>query len=120
MGPPHVQACSASSTTLKPETPSRCGESIADGIDPATSTGRRMLNMLATLAECERELIVERVDAGIAVARHSGTRFGRPASDTVVIGQKLAIVTQARTAGKTAQQAAGLVGWSRATLYRHQ
>ena len=31
--------------------------SISDGIDPATSTGRLMLNMLATLAEYERELI---------------------------------------------------------------
>jgi len=40
--------------------------SISDGIDPATSSGRLMLNMLATLAEYERELIVERVNAGIA------------------------------------------------------
>ncbi len=40
--------------------------SISDGIDPVTSTGRLMLNMLATLAECERELIIERVNAGIA------------------------------------------------------
>jgi predicted site-specific integrase-resolvase len=38
--------------------------SISDGIDPATSTGQLMLNMLATLAEYERELIVERVNAG--------------------------------------------------------
>lgn len=55
--------------------------SVADGIDPATSTGRMMLNMLATLAEYERELIVERVNAGIAAARRNGTRFGRPVSD---------------------------------------
>jgi len=43
--------------------------SISDGIDPATSSGWLMLNMLATLAEYERELIVERVNAGIAAAR---------------------------------------------------
>ncbi|MDQ0078636.1 DNA invertase Pin-like site-specific DNA recombinase [Arthrobacter oryzae] len=49
--------------------------SISDGIDPATSTGRLMLNMLATLAEDERELIVERVNAGIAAARQNGTRL---------------------------------------------
>lgn len=54
--------------------------SIADGIDPATSTGRTMLNMLATLAEYDRDLIVERVNAGIAAARQNGTRFGRPVS----------------------------------------
>ncbi len=94
--------------------------SISDGIDPATSTGRLMLNMLATLAEYERELIVERVNAGIAVAREAGTRFGRPTSDPGVVGEKLAIVATARAAGKTAAEAAQLVGWSRATLYRHQ
>ena len=60
--------------------------SLSDGIDPATSTGRLMLNMLATLAEYERELIVERVNAGIAAARQNGTRFGRPLSDPVVCG----------------------------------
>lgn len=94
--------------------------SVSDGIDPATSTGRLMLNMLATLAEYERELIVERVNAGIAVAREAGIRFGRPKSDPGVVGEKLAIVAQARAAGKTAAEAAALVGWSRASLYRHQ
>ncbi|MBC7596003.1 MAG: recombinase family protein [Kineosporiaceae bacterium] len=93
--------------------------SVSDGIDPATSTGRLMLNMLATLAEYERELIVERVNAGIAAARSAGTTFGRPVSDPVVIAQKLEIVASARKAGSTAHAAAKLVGWSRATLYRH-
>lgn len=93
--------------------------SISDGIDPATATGRLMLNMLATLAEYERELIVERVRAGVAVAQEAGTRFGRPRSDPAVVGPKLAIVAQARAEGRTATEAAALVGWSRATLYRH-
>jgi DNA invertase Pin-like site-specific DNA recombinase len=79
-----------------------------------------MLNMLATLAEFERELIVERVTAGIAAARQSGTRFGRPLSDPAVIADKLEIATDARAKGRTAEDAAHLVGWSRATLYRHQ
>ena len=79
-----------------------------------------MLNMLATLAEYERELIVERVTAGIAAARQNGTRFGRPVSDPEVIADKLAIAAEARAKGKTAEDAARLVGWSRATLYRHQ
>lgn len=94
--------------------------SISDGIDPVTASGRLMLNMLATLAEYERELIIERVNAGIAAARTSGTRFGRPLSDPVVIADKLRIVTDARAKGRTAEEAARLVGWSRATLYRHQ
>lgn len=95
-------------------------KSISDGIDPSTSTGRLMLNLLATLAEYERELIVERVNAGIAAARAGGTRFGRPPLDRTEIADKLAIVNEARTKGRTAADAARLVGWSRATLYRHQ
>lgn len=94
--------------------------SLSDGIDPATSTGRLMLHMLATLAEYERELIVERVKAGIAVAQESGTRFGRPPLNADIIAEKLAIVAEARGRGRTAAEAAALVGWSRATLYRHQ
>lgn len=94
--------------------------SISDGIDPTTTSGRLMLNMLATLAEYERELIVERVNAGVAAARQGGTRFGRPLTDPVVIADKLRIVTDARAKGRTAEEAARLVGWSRATLYRHQ
>lgn len=94
--------------------------SISDGIDPSTSTGRLMLNMLGTLAEYERELIIERVNAGIAAARQNGTRFGRPPADPNVITAKLAIVADARAKGRTAAAAAELVGWSRATLYRHQ
>ena len=45
--------------------------SLSDGIDPETTSGRLMLGMLATLAEYERELIVERVNAGIAPAKQS-------------------------------------------------
>lgn len=94
--------------------------SISDGIDPTTTSGRLMLNMLATLAEYERELIVERVNAGIAAARQGGTRFGRPLSDPLVIADKLAIAQDARAKGRSAEDAARLVCWSRATLYRHR
>ncbi|AMM22775.1 invertase (plasmid) [Frondihabitans sp. PAMC 28766] len=93
--------------------------SISDGIDPANATGRLMLNLLATLAEYERELIVERVRAGVAVAQEAGAKFGRPRSDPAVVAEKLAIVAAARADGKTAEAAAALVGWSRPTLYRH-
>lgn len=95
-------------------------KSISDGIDPSTTSGRLMLNMLATLAEYERELITERVNAGITAARQGGTKFGRPRSDPVVVADKLKLVAEARAKGRTAQDAARLVGWSRATLYRHQ
>lgn len=67
-----------------------------------------------------RELITERVNAGIAAARQSGTRFGRPPVDPTVVAEKLAVAVDARAKGRTAADAAQLVGWSRATLYRHQ
>lgn len=76
--------------------------------------------MLATLAEYERELTVERENAGIAAARESGTRFGRPPVNPDIFAKKLAIVAEARDRGRTAAEAAALVGGSRATLYRHQ
>ncbi len=95
-------------------------QSLSDGIDPETTSGRLMLGMLATLAEYERELITERVNAGIAAARQNGTRFGRPPVDPAVIAEKLDIARDARAKGRTAEEAAQLVGWSRATLYRHQ
>lgn len=94
--------------------------SLSDGIDPETTSGRLMLGMLATLAEYERELITERVNAGIAAAKQNGTRFGRPPVDPAVIAEKLVIAQDARRKGRTAAEAASLVGWSRATLYRHQ
>jgi transposase-like protein len=37
-----------------------------------------------------------------------------------MVTEKLAIVADARAKGRTAEEAARLVGWSRATLYRHQ
>ena len=36
------------------------------------------------------------------------------------VAEKLAAATDARAKGRTATDAARLVGWSRATLYRHQ
>ena len=93
--------------------------SITDGIDPATSMGRFMLGLLGSLAEYERELITERVRAGVTAAQNAGIRFGRPPADPADVAAKLAIVKQARADGRTVIDAARLVGWSRATYYRH-
>lgn len=94
--------------------------SVTDNIDPETPSGRLMLGMLATLAEYERELIIERVNAGIAAAKENGTKFGRPTTSPDEIAEKLAVAEDARAKGRTAEEAARLVGWSRATFYRHR
>ncbi len=53
---------------------------IDQGIDTSTPAGRLQRNMLAALAEFERELILERTRAGIARARALGKKFGAPRS----------------------------------------
>jgi len=90
---------------------------ISDGIDPSTTSGPMILNMLATWANYQRQLITERVNAGIAAAKQGGTRFGRPRSTPVVVADKLKLVTEARAKGRTAEDAAILLGWSHTTLH---
>ena len=52
--------------------------SINDNIDTSTASGKLMLNMLCVLADYERTLIKERVQAGLASARARGRLGGRP------------------------------------------
>jgi len=92
--------------------------SVSDGIDPSTPTGRLMLGLLASMAEYERELIRERVNAGVVAAQARGVKFGRPHQDPRTVAAKLTVARQAVIAGATVAEAAGMVGWSRATYYR--
>ena len=52
------------------------------GIDTTTPAGKAMFQMMGVFAEFERSMIVERVRAGVARAKASGTKsgkaFGRP------------------------------------------
>ncbi len=52
--------------------------SIRESFDTSTAVGRLMLNLLASVAEFELEMIRERVKAGMARARAQGKRIGRP------------------------------------------
>jgi DNA invertase Pin-like site-specific DNA recombinase len=52
--------------------------SLRDNLDLSTPTGRLMMHVIGAMAEFERELIRERVNAGIASAKRRGVRFGRP------------------------------------------
>jgi putative DNA-invertase from lambdoid prophage Rac len=54
--------------------------SLTDALDFTTPSGRAMAGMLAVFAECEREIIRERVNAGLAQARAAGRILGRPRS----------------------------------------
>ena len=46
-------------------------------LDTTTASGRALFQMLGVFAELEREMIVARVNAGMARAKVSGTRSGR-------------------------------------------
>jgi DNA invertase Pin-like site-specific DNA recombinase len=52
--------------------------SFHENLDSATPLGRAVFGIFAVLAEMERELIVERVKAGLRRARREGKRLGRP------------------------------------------
>ncbi|HAT1821738.1 TPA: recombinase family protein [Legionella pneumophila] len=54
--------------------------SLTEALDLTTATGRAMAGLLAIFAEFEREILRERVKAGIAHARSKGTSHGRPAT----------------------------------------
>ncbi len=61
------------------------------------------------------------MNAGVAAARARGVRLGRPpAEDADTVAAKLAVAREAmRTQGKSAAQAAAMVGWARSTFYRY-
>lgn len=50
---------------------------LKQGLDSETPTGRAMLGMCSVFAELEREIIRERIHAGLARARAQGKRLGR-------------------------------------------
>ena len=53
---------------------------LDQAIDTTTAAGRAMFGMLAVFAEFERDLIRERVIAGLQRAKTLGKRLGRPPS----------------------------------------
>ena len=89
--------------------------SLTDGVDTTTSAGRLVYGVLSSIAEYEREMIRERVTAGMAAAKRAGVHVGRRS-----------LMTPARTAearrmladGKPARRVSDILRISEATLYR--
>ena len=61
------------------------------GLDTSTPSGKMMFQMLGVFAEFEREVIRERINAGLARAKAEGKKLGRPSNvnDAVVSSVKL-------------------------------
>ena len=55
--------------------------SYTEGIDTTTPTGQLLFHIVGAVAQFERDLIAERVRAGIAHARAMGRRIGRPRAE---------------------------------------
>jgi len=84
------------------------------GMDLTSPTGVLTMTVLAAVAEFERDLLIERTQAGLSRAKAEGKRLGRPvATDTrqAVQGKKSVGMTQA--------DAAGVLGLSIRTVKRH-
>ena len=54
--------------------------SLTESIDTTTSTGKLVFNIFGSLAEFERSLIKDRVNAGLEAARKKGRIGGRPSA----------------------------------------
>jgi putative DNA-invertase from lambdoid prophage Rac len=61
--------------------------SLTEALDLTTPAGRAMAALLAVFAEFEREILRERVRAGLAQARQNGQRLGRPVTAALHVDQ---------------------------------
>ena len=50
------------------------------GVDLTSSTGKLTMNVINAVAEFERDLLIERTQAGLARAKAAGRKLGRPES----------------------------------------
>jgi DNA invertase Pin-like site-specific DNA recombinase len=89
--------------------------SLTDSIDTSTASGRFFFHVMASLAEMERELTVERTRAGLEVARSLGRVGGRKRKMT---DSKLESARKLLAGGVPVKDVAKDLGVSVPTLYR--
>ncbi|MDD3761589.1 MAG: recombinase family protein [Acidithiobacillus sp.] len=90
-------------------------KSLTDSIDTGTPSGRFFFHVMASLAEMERELTVERTRAGLAVAKQLGRKCGRKPKMT---GSKIESAKKLLASGVPPKDVAKNLGVSLPTLYR--
>lgn len=83
-------------------------------VDTATPTGRLMLNMLGSIAQFERELMLERQREGIAKAKAENKFKGRAPTAR----RKTSDVVSMHQAGKKPADIANELGIGRSSVYR--
>ena len=90
-------------------------KSLTDSIDTGTPAGRFFFHVMASLAEMERDLIVERTQAGLDVARQLGRKGGRKPKMT---DSKIESAKKLLASGVPHKDVAKNLGVSVPTLYR--
>ena len=90
-------------------------KSLTDAIDTGTPSGRFFFHVMASLAEMERELTVERTRAGLEVARQLGRKGGRKRQMT---DRKIESAKKLLANGVPPRDVAKNLGVSMPTLYR--
>jgi len=91
------------------------------GLDTRTPAGKMLFQMLGVFAEFEREMIIERVNAGLARARASGkTKLGRPLKlGRPMVGPKIEdAIRRERANGLGIRKIAARVGCGVGTVQR--
>lgn len=90
--------------------------SLTETINTTTATGKLVFNVLASLAEFEGDLIIERTHAGLAAARARGRNGGRPRKHNDKRIEAVATLAEKQSI----TEACAALGISRATYYRRQ
>lgn len=87
------------------------------GIDTTTATGRLIFSVVGSVAEMERELLVERTQSGLAAARARGRVGGRRRTFTTAQEREAQRLYELRQ--MTMDQIAKALGSSPSTVYRY-
>ena len=87
--------------------------SLRDAFDLTTPAGRLMFGVVAAMAEFERDLIRERVKAGIANAKAKGRRVGRKP-----VALDRARLVALHSEGRTIREIAATLGCSRSLVHK--
>lgn len=85
------------------------------GVDLTSSAGRMTMGVINAVAEFERDLLIERTQAGLRRAQAQGKTLGRPRAMT---GEQEAEIIAKRTAGVSLGTLAKEYGVSRAAIQR--
>jgi DNA invertase Pin-like site-specific DNA recombinase len=89
--------------------------SLQEAIDTTSTAGKRTFHMFAALAAFERQLILERTQAGLQAARARGRVGGRPKALTV--SQQKRAVELYQEKRLAVQEICTIMGISKPTLY---